>query len=283
VTWAWARLKLDTTPPVLVITSPTNSTVNVPMIQLTGYSVEALGSLRYDLSNALGVVTNQLVEITDEFYSTNTAEFTTNYFQCYDVPLTNGLNVITLHAVDLAGNITTLAKNITLSYSNKPAPVIQLIWPQNGMALCGSSFIWNGWISDPTATVTAQTVDANGQTNVFTGPVGRDGKFWIQNLPLNAGANTFTLTVTDVAGNMSTTSLTVTQGGAGLVIDPIPPNQTKVTGKINSNTYTVLVNGVPATISPTPTGGVYTWEADNVPIPPNSSLVQVQAIPGGGQ
>jgi hypothetical protein len=103
---------------------------------------------------------------------------------------------------------------------------------------------------------------------------------------LNSGTNVFTLNVTDAAGNIATNVLTVIQGDSGLTIDPIPPNQTTVKGEINSSDFTILVNGIPATISPPVNGNqVYTWEADDVPIPPNSSLVQVQAIPtsGGGQ
>ena len=275
--WVWKRLKLDYSPPQLVITGPTNGTVNQPVIQLTGYSPENLSRISYDLSNASGVVTNQQVLVNDQFYNTGTAEFTTNYFQGFDIPLTNGVNTFTLHAADLAGNMATLMTNFTLIYSNKPAPVVQLLWPQNGMWVCGSSFIWNGSVSDPTATVTAQLVDANGATNVFNAAVGRDGKFWVQNLPLNSGTNVFTLTVTDIANNVVTTNLTVIQGNAGLTIDPIPHNQTTVTGGINASGYTVWVNGIQATI----TGN--RWEADNVPIPPNSSLVQVRAIYGGGQ
>jgi hypothetical protein len=39
-----------------------------------------------------------------------------NYFECLDVPLKNGLNVITIHATDLAGNTTTTHFNFTLDY-----------------------------------------------------------------------------------------------------------------------------------------------------------------------
>jgi hypothetical protein len=77
-------------------------------------------------------------------------------------------------------------------------------------------------------------------------------------------------------------------------VDPLPGNQTTVTGKINSNSFTVWVNGVKATLSASPNGeGAYTWEADGVPIPLDGGLVRVTAIPnsdhggygswGGGQ
>jgi hypothetical protein len=110
---------------------------------------------------------------------------------------------------------------------------------------------------------------------------------------LGGGTNSFTLIATNVAG-VTTTNLTVIQGDVGLAIDPIPPNQANVTGEINSNTYTVWVNGIKATVSSSVNGaGVYTWVANNVPMAQGGSLVQVTAIPnsdhggygswGGGQ
>lgn len=274
-TWQSKRLNLALTPPQLVVTSPNSNIVSVPMIQLQGYSPEALASITYDLSNAATVVRCQQVLIVDQFYDTNISAFTTNIFQAFDVPLTNGMNTFTLHATDLAGNVTTTNFSFTLDYSGQTnPPAIQLIWPQDGMTASGTNFIVSGWVSDPTATVTAQTVGTNGLTNTFTASIGRDGQFYFQNAPLAAGTNVFTLTVTDAAGNVTTTNLTVVQGNLGLSVDPIVTNQTMVTGEIASSGYTVWVNGVKAT-----NNNNGTWSAYNVPIPANSSLVQVTAIP----
>jgi hypothetical protein len=50
------------------------------------------------------------------------------------VPLTNGMDVITLHATDLAGNVTTLATGLTVDYSGKTnPPAVQLLRPQDGI------------------------------------------------------------------------------------------------------------------------------------------------------
>jgi len=69
--------------------------------------LHSLLSLKYDLSNAAGFFSNQPAFVLNQSYTTNTWEFTTNTFQAFDVPLTNGDNVLTFHAADLAGNLTT--------------------------------------------------------------------------------------------------------------------------------------------------------------------------------
>ena len=76
-------MKLDLTAPQLVITGPTSGTVTVPLLQVTGYSREALSRLSYAISNEAGSATGLQAVITVQLESTNTAKFTTNYFQCY--------------------------------------------------------------------------------------------------------------------------------------------------------------------------------------------------------
>ena len=76
------------------------------------------------------------------------------------------LNAFTLHATDLAGNVTTTNFSFTLDYSSKTnPPILSVNWPQNEMAICGTNFICNGLVSDPTVTITVQLVDTNGDTN----------------------------------------------------------------------------------------------------------------------
>ena len=275
--WKYKRLKLDITPPVLIITSPTNGTVDVPMIQLQGFSTEALESISYDLTNALGSVTNQQVLITDQSYSTSAWEFSTNYFQGYDVPLTNGVNQFTLHATDLAGNVTTLVTNFTLDYSGKTnPPAVTLLWPLDGMEICGSDMVCRGSVSDPTASVTVQLVDANGNTNMANSLVGRDGLFYADNLTLATGTNHLSYTVTDAAGNIATTNITVMTSDLGLTLDPVVAGQALVTGTIDDDSYTVYVNDVAAT-----NDGYGNWSATIPPISGTGGAVVVNAVNGG--
>jgi hypothetical protein len=271
--WTSASVTLDTTPPLLVITSPAAGTVSVPVVQVQGYAIEPLASLTFDVSNAAGIFTNQTGYLAGEAYDTNLLAFTTTYFQCYDVPLTNGANTITIHAIDLAGNVTTTNLNLTLDYSgDTTAPALTVLWPTNGTYISGDSFTFHGLMDDATATVTATIVDGSGDTNTVSGLVERDGTVWAQNLPLNAGTNTLTITATDAAGNSSTTNLTVYQSGVTVTLDsPSLLNQVSVTvtGTISdpSGEVCIQVNGTNAYYL----DDLGDWEADYVPVSPTGA------------
>jgi hypothetical protein len=279
--WQWKRLKLDRTPPQLTVTSPTTTTVNVPMLQLTGYSLEALDHISCDLTNALGLATNLDAGVTDQYYDTNTFEFTTNYFECLDIPLTNGVNKIIIHATDLAGNVTVTNFSFTLDYSGATNPAVTLYWPTDGTLICNSNYTWRGHVDDPTASVTARLVDTNGNTNIFNAIVERDGNFWVENLPLAAGTNFLRLTVTNAAGLVTVTNLMVFPGAVGLTIAMPDSSQLwnqglTVSGTISdSGDYTVWVNGVKASYT-----DATDWTATNVYLPDGgTALIQARAIP----
>jgi hypothetical protein len=269
-TWQWKHLNLALAP-ILVITNPVTAVVDKPIIQIYGYCQEALASISYDLSNTIGVVTGLPSEITDQYYDTNACGFTTNYFECLDVPLASGLNIISIHATDLAGNITTTNYNFTLDYSSKTnPPIVQITWPQNGTQISGNSFTCQGTIDDPTATVMAQLVLTNGggvYTNIYSAEVERNGSFWLENLPIRTGTNTITVTVTDAVGNASITNLSIVQSSLVLTINPVTPDSklwqstVNLTGTLSSTNSAVWVNGVKGH-----NNGNRTWSANNVPV-----------------
>jgi hypothetical protein len=256
---------LDRTAPKVVITQQSGGTVKTPYLQLLGYADKQLGSLCYGISNAAGMVTNQPGYVTDQFFDTNKFDYTTNWFQCYDVPLTNGVNNLTVHVTDRSGNTTTTNFNVTLDYSTATNPVVGLTWPTNGMQICGSSFTLRGTVDDPSATVSATITDTNGDTNTVSGEVERSGVLWVENLPLNSGTNWVTLNVTNAAGLSSETNVTVVQSAMSISVSSIsgdlwvPP--VTVYGNISDATAAVCVNGVAGT-----NYGNGTWEADNVPV-----------------
>jgi hypothetical protein len=258
----------DQLPIVITSPGPGTNTVNQPLLQLQGYVPEELAGISYDITNSAGLLAGQPGVILSRFFDTNQWRFTTNTFQAFDIALTAGANQITLYVTDLYGNVTTTNFTYTLDYSGKPSPVLTLYWPQNGSQVCGSSFTWRGSVDDPTATLSAQIVDGNGDTNVVNAIVERNGNFWAEDLPLAAGNDSLTLTATDAAGNVTVTNITVAQSSVNLTFTSVPTinNQVNViiTGTLDTSGYTVWVNGVMATQSGS--APTINWQADNVPV-----------------
>ena len=268
--WQWMPLILDTVPPVLVVTNPVAGLVARPMIQLQGYADKSLGSLTYDISNAAGIWTNQEGYITGQFCDTTLRAITTNWFQCYDIVLTtNGPNVLTLHAADLAGNPFTTNLSFAVDYSmDTNPPLFVLSWPQDGMAISGTNFILRGSVSDPTATVTISIAGGDGNTNIISGTVTRDGEVWANNVPLGNGTNTVTVTTADAAGNYAT-NFAVCRNDVGLTLNPLASDQLNqslvtISGSVGNSGGTIVVNGQTAAVK-----GDGTWTANYVPV--NSS------------
>jgi len=214
-TWMGTDVTLNRSTPQIVITSPTNGVVAQPWLQLQGYASMPLAKVTYDFNGQ----TNQLGFIIQHTVDTNTLSYTTDYFQCYDIPLAEGSNAIVLHATDPAGNSFTTNLNVTLNYSTATNPIVKLTWPQNGMELCGSNFTVRGWTEDAAAQISATITDTNGDTNTVTGIVERTGNLWAENLPLNAGTNFVTLQVINSAGLSSATNFTVVKGDMVLTLD----------------------------------------------------------------
>jgi hypothetical protein len=282
-TWRGFRLTRDTTAPTNYITTPApgTDTLSRPVLQLQGYSLEPLAAVRYDLANAAGSVTGLEGYVTRQWFDTNLLAFTTNWFECLDIQLTNGANTITLYLTDQAGNVSTRVCNYTLDYAGvTQPPALTLYWPSDGARLSGTSFTLRGLLDDPTATVSAQITDANGVTSQADGLVERSGLLWVENLPLGPGTNTLTLAMTNAAGLSSSTSLKVIQSDVVLTIGDLSTTDFNqpfiyVGGTISADGYTVWVNGIQAT----PFGGG-AWGAIDVPVNEGgTAVIQVRAIP----
>jgi hypothetical protein len=277
--WQSYTFYLDRVAPHLAITNPViaggSATVIKPYLQLQGLADEPLASLSYDISNTAGLFTNLDAFVTGQYFDTSKFDFTTNYFQAFDVPLATNGNFITLRVTDRAGNTATTNFNVTLDYTMATnPPVVSLTWPEDNMAIYGTSFTVRGTISDETGTVQAQVVDEAGNTNIVAGLVERNGTFWVENLPLTTNGNhVVTLTATDAAGNVTTTNITVFESEVVLTIDSTPtgddlykPTGT-VSGTVSESSWEVYVNGQRVNVDTNENaGGTYSWSADNVPI-----------------
>jgi hypothetical protein len=211
--------------------------------------------------------------------------FTDQFFQAYDIALATNGNTIKLRVADRAGNVTTTNFNVTLDYSMATnPPVMQLVWPTNGMHLSGDSFYIRGKINDETANVVAELVDTNGVTNVVAGIVERNTMFWVEDLPLVAGTNVMRLIATDAAGNESSTNLSVIKSSVTITITSTPAGTSlyeptgPVSGTVSDTNYTVSVNGVTAAVN---VNG--NWTAANVPNYGQGTVTyDVTAAPSGG-
>jgi len=270
--WEPVSLTLDTRAPVLTITNPITSVLSQSPISIKGYANEALNSLTFDISNAIGILTNQSGLLAGAFYDTNLLAFTTNNLECPDIDLAVGTNLVTLHATDWAGNATDLT--LVLDYlSDTNPPVVSLVWPQDGDQVSGTNLALEARVDDASATVIAV---ANGVT--AQGLVERSGTVWVQNLPILSGTNAITLFASNALGGVRTVSLNVVQNDVGLVIYPLGSNQwnqpfVNVSGSVNDPTDLVSVNGSVVGVNLDDS-----WEADHVSVSASgtaSLMVQV--------
>jgi|GEM_PF-3319795 len=284
--WQKVEVVLDTNAPVVKITSPSLTTLGIPLLQVKGEGNEELGDVTFSISNSVQVSTLQQGFVLQRFFDTNQWDFTTNYFQCFDLHLAAGLNLVTIHATDLAGNTAVTNLYVTLNYAVRTnAPVMRFVFPQDGMKVVGTNFTANGYVDDPTATIAAQLLDSTGTTRTFTGDVERTGRFWVDNMPLNSGTNRLTLTITDAAGHVTVTNISVIKSPETFTMYPLPDYclaqaLTTVQGSVSVPTARVVVNGVPAeTVS-----GV--WTANNVPVTHGGvavfNLTAYSSATGGG-
>ena len=277
-TWAGYALVRDTISPVIVITNPAPGVVYQPLLQLEGYCTKPLAAVRYDLTNAVGGFTDLEGHVVKQFVDTNTFEITTNWLACVDIGLTAGTNRLTLRTTDQAGNVSTNSYEYIFVYPTN-APTVALIWPHDGDYLGTTNFTARGRVSDPTAQVTAQII-GGGATNTTVAIVERDGKFWVEDLPLATGTNFIALTVADVGTNTTITNFTVIQSSVELTITALDSETLNdpfitVTGTISTNDCKVWVNGVEVT---NVSGG--DWSVEGVPVNAGgTAVVQARAIP----
>jgi glucodextranase-like protein len=277
-------LRLDRLPPLIVITNPLTSTISQPTIQLQGYSPEPLSSIRFDVSNSVGVLKDQEGYRVEQWIDHDSLEFTTNWFICQDIKLAPGTNIITLRATDRAENLTNIAYTFNLNYADDTnPPVITVAWPSDGTQVSGKTFTCRGIVDDATASMSAILTDASGRTTRLRAPIERDGKFWIEHIPLTAGSNYVTILATDAAGNTSTQTLSLAKSALSLTIDPVADDLWQsavvhVTGTVGDASYSVSVNGIQATVQ---NDGA--WSAVGVPVNPGNTASFVAEARASGQ
>ena len=269
-TWQFYRFTLDRMSPLVSISNPglTNgaATVSKPYLQLLGAADKPVARLVYDITNAAGCFTNLDAFVSDQQFDSNKFDFTTNFFQAYDVPLTTNDNFITLQVTDRAGNTTTTNFNVVLEYASATnPPVVNLIWPLPGTAVSGSTCTIRGTMSDETGTIVAQVVNGVGETNIVTGLIERNNQFWIEDVPLS-GTNLVTIAATNAAGVGTNLVFIILPSDIDLTIISTPTGDDlykpfgTVSGTVTPGS-SVTINGVPACVD-----GSGNWSTNDVPI-----------------
>jgi hypothetical protein len=227
-------LNIDTTPPVLNVTSPpSGSNFNTQQTPVQGLVSDAISGVQ---SVTCGGAT---------------ATLTGGTFSC-NVSLLTGSNSIVISATNVAGNTTT--SNLTLLYVT---PInVQITTPTPLQLFSSSPLTVTGSVGDPNATVTVGGVIAtlNGTSFSAAGVV------------LQEGTNLLTASATDTAsGGIGSDSVSV-------ILDTTPPVvqinspitgavvtspqidvtggvNDMVTGTVNGDQVSVVVNGVSATVA----------------------------------
>lgn len=286
-TWKGKRLKLDMTPPVLSLITPAERIVTQPTVQLVGTCPEPLSRIWYSLSNSSGILLDQQVLILDEHQDPTTRAATTSTFQAFDVKLASGTNLLTLHATDLAGNLSETNVAFYLDYTSVTnPPSLRLVWPHDAERICAASFTLHGWIDDPTAAVQAKVVGPNLISRTFFGLVERTGRIWVDDIALAEGTNQVALCMTNAAGKGSITNIIVVRTEVQVTMTPVTPASelwqptVNVGGTISDPSFAVWVNGVKGF-----NAGDGTWSATNVPVSlGNAAVFQMTAYgPGDAQ
>ena len=241
--------------PAITITEPKGVVTSQPMIDVKGVSDRPLRSVRFSVVNAAQRMQNRQGFVTDSYFDTARWETTTNYFECLDIPLAPGTDSIIVSCEDLAGHrVTTNLVYLLRLDQDKAPPVMSIQWPIPGRQLSGDFFTARGQIDDTTARI-AGRISAGGQINKVEGNVERNGRFWVEHIPLLGTTNLLTLTATDAAGNSTIANLSVIKSANTLTIDSVPPDQlwqlqVTVIGKVNPPDQNVWLNGRQATVKP---------------------------------
>jgi len=228
---ASATLNIDKTPPSLKITAPlSGATVIVPTVTLEGLVTDAL-------SGVAGVTCNGAP-----------AQVSGSALTC-GVPLSVGLNTISVVATDVAGNSTT--SSLTINFS--ATPTITITSPLNLSVVNATPVVVTGTVSDPNATVSVNGTAVSLTSGNFSAPI-----------ILKEGGNTITVVAQSAGGTPATATISVS-------LDTTPPHVTIdspadgtittastiavsgmindiVPGTVNAQQATVTVNGIPAQV-----------------------------------
>ncbi len=280
-----AGIILDTMPPLLSISSPTNG-------QITDRSWIPLVGTVSDSASTANILVN----------GTRADQETSRGFVQEKVFLSQGANTITVKAIDQAGNAATQQVTVVLDTSaDTTPPSIHLDLPRD-FTVTGGVTNWlsqttvgntdvlrlNGSTDDETATIEFYVIHPLGTNGPFMGTL--FGTQLVGEVMLGFGTNTLQAIATDAAGNQTVESyilqadyafdFEITNPAPGQLISA---SQMVVSGRASlSFTNAVLsVNGVAATITAVTNDEVQFTTTAPVAIGSGITALQAQALLDG--
>ena len=207
-------LTLDTTPPVITISKPTNNSVTSQVAQTLTGTLSESASL---------TINDQTVTVAAD-----------NSFT-YSATLTEGVNTFNIVATDTVTNATNETFTVTL---DTKAPVITVASPADNSITNKTTQAISGSLNE-TATLTI-----NGQSVT----VGADNSF-SHSVSLNFGSNLISFVATDEANNATTKTLTVISDSVLPIISVISPINNSITNKTTQNIVGALNESAILTIN----------------------------------
>src|SRR5262245_36118348 len=281
-TFTWTMTAAaDTTLPTISITSPTANptfTATAASITLGGTAADNVGVTQVRWASDRG--------------GSGVASGTTSW-STSAIPLLSGVNVITVTAVDAAGNPGTDSLTVTYTAPDTTKPTISITSPTSGATYSTSPITVTGTASDNVGL--NKVTWSNGASS--GNAVGTTS--WSANsIPLVSGANTITVTAFDTAGNTQTASLTVNY-------TPAPPTDTTVpsvaisaptsnttystttaslalSGTAQDNVHVKKVSWASNKAGAGDATGTTTWSTPTIPLVAGSNVITITAEDDAG-
>ncbi|HEV8578589.1 MAG TPA: DNRLRE domain-containing protein, partial [Thermoanaerobaculia bacterium] len=257
--FATRTVTIDLTPPSLSVETPTPG-------QLTNQQEIRVAGEATDENGVAGLTVQQAtVAVSEDRFETA-------------VPVTSGSNLISLRAVDRAGNETATEVQVI----RFDLPEVKITSPEDLSFLAATTVDVSGTVSSPGATVTVNGVAAAVAGTSFTAA----------EVPLIEGGNILTATATDTNGHVGTDSINVVRDlsaprlaihypkdGAALLEPTVTVSgmvNDIVAGTVNASEATVIVNGRPATVANR------SFVVEGVPLTPGDNVLTAEATDASG-
>jgi|GEM_PF-7073543 len=242
--YSWSFI-VDTSAPSLSVSIP--QVVSANMVTITG------------LTDSTATVT----------VNGNPVEVSSDGSFSYDIAITSGQTMVDVMATDLAGNTAEVTRTITM---DDTAPGVTVVVPT---IVSQQQAVISGTVTGLDSEVGPVTVTINGVPVT----VNSDGTFALP-VTLLEGENTFTIVVTDAAGNSYSMEKSITLDTTAPILSATVPSSTSGSSVTISGTATgaskVFVNGKQVMLG---TDGAFT---STISVSPGSNLVVITAVDAVG-